>query len=212
MSSFENIFKITADGGITLNKDELRGNDIFRKFIGNKKENLQDMMYIYLMGDPRSMYAHLPPADKQERIRRHINRDASWSPAPMLKGAVDEYVRLIETTPTGKSFLAANKNLYNIGEDLNTIADSTAYLKSLLQAKIALLESDTLGDVEIITLAKECKGLLKEITNLQKETQKIIKELPDMIKTVESLASSWANEGNGTKEIYGGGQLNSREE
>lgn len=212
MSTFENIFKITADGSITLNKEELRGNDIFKRFIGNKKENIQDMMYIYLMGDPRSMYDHLGLADKQEAVRRHINRDIGWSAPPTLKGAVDEYKRIIETTPTGKSFLAANKTLFNIGQDLNDINDNSSYLKSLLQKKMETLQLDTLGDVEVVTAIKECKGLMSEIVKIQKDTQAVIKGLPDMLKTVNSLASSWANEGNGTKEVYGGGELNSREE
>ena len=33
-----------------------------------------------------------------------------------------------------------------------------------------------------------------------------------MNKTVKDLAAAWANEGNGKKDIHGGGELNNREE
>lgn len=212
MSTFENIFKIAADGSISLNKEELRGNDIFKKFIGNKKENMQDMMYIYMMGDPRSKVSHLPPAEKQKEVIKAINRDDLWQPAPMLRSAVEEYSRIIALTPTGKSFLASNKALYTIGEDVNSIMDTNNYLKSLLRAKIAVLETDTLGLIETLELVKECKSLLSEILKQDKNVQAIIKDLPSMNKTVKELADAWANEGNGTKAVHGGGEINSREE
>lgn len=212
MSSFENIFKITADGGITLNKDELRGNDVFKKFIGTKKENIQDMMFIYLMGDPRSKVSHLPPAEKLKEAIRAVNRDETWQPTPMLRAAIEEYNRLIALTPTGKSFLAANKALSTIGDDINILIDSNSYLKGLLTKKVAVLESDTLGMTEADTLINECKALIGSMTKNQAEMQSVIKSLPSMNKTVKELAEAWANEGNGTKAVHGGGEINSREE
>lgn len=212
MSAFENIFKINADGSIELNKQELRANDIFKKFVGNKKENLQDMMYMYLMGDPRSKISHLPVTEKQKEAARAVNREPGWQPSPLLRGAIEEYKRVIELTPTGKSFLAANKSLYNLGEDINTIVDTISYLKSLLQKKLAVLESDTMGLDETMILAKECKALLSEILSLQTQSQAIIKGLPTMNKTVKELADAWANEGNGVKAVHGGGELNNRED
>jgi len=211
MSQFENIFKVNGDGSLSLNKEELRGNDIFKKFIGNKKENMQDMMFIYLMGDPRSMYAHLNTTDKIDRIRKHINRPIDWTPSAGLRGAAEEYKELVGLTPTGKSFLAANRSLYEDGSDINDIVEANSYLKSLLKSKLTVLESDALGADETIIMAKECRALMTEVMKNQEKANSIIKDLPILIKTVENLATSWANEGNGTKEIYGGGQLNNRE-
>ena len=210
MSQFENIFKVT-DAGIELNKQELRGHDTFKKFIGNKKENLQDMLFIYLMGDPRSMYSHLLGEDKLNAVRKHISRPIDWMPQAQLKSAVAAYEEMIALTPTGKSFLAANKSLYATGEDINDIVEANAYLKSLLKGKLTVLESDQLGTEEVKILANECKAIITGILKNQSDANAIIKGLPDAIKTVEKLATSWANEGNGTKEIYGGGQLNNRE-
>lgn len=210
MSQFENLFKVT-DAGIELNKQELRGHDTFKKFIGTKKENLQDMMFIYLMGDPRSMYSHLMGQEKIDAVKKHIGRPLEWQPQAQLKSAVGTYEEMVALTPTGKSFLAANKNLYATGEDINDIVEANAYLKSLLKSKIAVLESDQLGSEEVKILANECKAIITGILKNQADASNIIKSLPDTIKTVEKLATAWANEGNGTKEIYGGGQLNNRE-
>ena len=52
---------------------------------------------------------------------------------------------------------------------------------------------------------------MKGIIENQKELTKQIKDLPSLIKTVEELGIKWANEGNGVKEIYGGGSLGNRE-
>ena len=212
MSSFENIFKITADGSISLNKEELRGNDIFKKFIGNTKEHLQNMMFIYLMGDPRSKVSHLPPDIKLKEAIRAVNRESTWQPTPLLRAAVEEYTRLIDLSPTGKSFQAANKSLFIIGSDINDIIDNINYLKGLLKKKLVVLESDSSGLEETLESSKECKAIIGELLKLQKETQGIIKDLPSMNKTVKELADSWANEGNGVKSVHGGGELNNREE
>ena len=115
------------------------------------------------------------------------------------------------TLLTGKSFLSANKSLYATGEDINDIVEANAYLKSLLKGKLTVLESDQLGTEEVKILANECKAIITGILKNQADANAIIKGLPDAIKTVEKLATSWANEGNGTKEIYGGGKLNNRE-
>lgn len=211
MSQFENIFKITPDGGITINKEEVRGHNVLKRFVGNKKENLQDLMFIYLMGDPRSMVGHLPVEDRQIQAIKHIGRPPEWLPSPLLRGAIEEYKNLISITPTGKSFFAANKALYEAGNDINDLIDSSSYLKSLLKAKVRILESDELGIEEVIGSIKECKGLMTEIVKNQEKINSIIKDLPALIKTVEGLAKNWANEGNGVKEIYGGGELNNRE-
>lgn len=210
MSQFENLFKVTNES-IELNKPELKGHVFFEKVVGTKKNQLQDMMFIYLMGDPRSMYSHLMGEEKLNKAKKHVGRDITWQPSSALLAAVAEYTEYVNITPTGKSFLAANKSLYSTGEDINEIVEANNYLKTLLKAKLRVLESGDMGDQEVVELAKECKGLITGILQNQTAANGIIKGLPDIINTVKKLADSWANEGNGTKEIYGGGKLNNRE-
>ena len=72
-------------------------------------------------------------------------------------------------------------------------------------------DSTDLGDNERDEKINACNALMKGIIDNQKELTKQIKELPSLLKTVEELGIKWANEGNGVKEIYGGGTLGNRE-
>lgn len=212
MSTFENLFKIdSADGGLVLNKEELRAIPCFKPLVANSKEAKQSFTFVYLMADPRSIVSNLSPAVKEKEAKKIAQLDEQWKPNALIKAAIAQYEHLLKLTPTGKSFLAANKALTNTGDDINSIMDSISYLKDLLKIRIAQLESGTLGDDETILAVKESKGLLVEILKSQGEAQNIIKGLPAMNKTVKDLATSWANEGSGKKEIHGGGELNSRE-
>lgn len=212
MSTFENLFKIdSADGGLVLNKEELRAIPCFKPLVANSKEAKQSFTFVYLMADPRSIVSNLSPAVKEREAKKIAQLDEQWKPNALIKAAIAQYEHLLKLTPTGKSFLAANKALTNTGDDINSIMDSISYLKDLLKIRIAQLESGTLGDDETILAIKESKGLLVEILKSQGEAQNIIKGLPAMNKTVKDLATSWANEGSGKKEIHGGGELNSRE-
>lgn len=211
MSKFENIFNINSDGTLSINKQELRGHKAFAGYIGNTKECIKDLMSIYLLGDPRSMYAQVTGNLKYDKIALHVGREKGWKPSAKLLKAVEAYVELVNISPTGNSFLAANKALYEAGNDINDIVESNNYLKGLLKDKVRELQSDTLGEMESISAVKECKAISKELLSNQADANKIIKDLPLLIKTVGDLASAWANEGNGTKELYGGGKLGNRE-
>lgn len=211
MSKFENIFNINADGTLSINKQELRGHKAFADYIGNTKECIRDLMSIYLLGDPRSMYAQITGTLKYDKVAAHVGRDKGWKPTAKLLKAVDAYIGMVNISPTGNSFLAANKSLYEAGNDINDIVESNNYLKNLLKDKIKEIQSGSLGEMETISAMKECKAIGKELLSNQADANKIIKDLPVLIKTVGDLASAWANEGNGTKELYGGGKLGNRE-
>lgn len=210
MSKFENLFNID-EGGISLNKEELRYNAAFKPLIAKGREGMANIMFVYLMGDPRSIYSALSLADKEEEARKYCRFEEGWKPSPILRLAIEEYEKLVNLTPTGKSFLAANKALISIGEDINSMMDNISYIKKLLTSKVNELQSGLMGDDETIILIKECKALLGEIIKTQGDAQKVIKDIPPMNKTVKDLATSWASEGNGRKEIHGGGELNNRE-
>ena len=90
--------------------------------------------------------------------------------------------------------------------------DNMVYFKTLLKKRITELKNSTdIGDNERDEKITACNSLMKGIIENQKELTKQIKELPSLIKTVEELGIKWANEGNGVKEIYGGGSLGNRE-
>lgn len=210
MSQFENIFKVTRDS-IELNKPELRGHPVFKNMLGNDKTQKQDAMFIYLMGHPKSMYSHLMGVEKLKQVKKHVQRPVEWQPPAALMAAVGAYVEHINITPTGKSFLAANKSLYEMGADINEIVENNNYLKNLMRSKITMLQSSQMGAGESDTLVNECRVLIQAILENQKSANAIIKQLPDVIATVEKIGDNWANEGSGAVAIYGGGTLGNRE-
>ena len=212
---FENLFKILPNGSLDLNRAELRGHVIFKGILTNtstKQDALKNLMYIYLMADARSMYAHLSEEDRDLAAKKHIGLEAYWSPSPQVVSGIDYYKELVNLSPTGKAFSAANRALFEIGVDTNEMLDNTVYFKSLLKKRILeIKEAKDLGDKEKEVLLVDCTNLMKGVIDNQKEITNQIKGLPAIIKTVEDLAIKWANEGNGAKEVYGGGSLGNRE-
>lgn len=210
MSQFENLFKVTKES-IELNKPELRAHPLFKNLIGTAKTQMQDMMFIYLMAHPKSMYSHLMGKEKLDRVKKHVQREVEWQPPAQLMAAVGAYEDHIKITPTGKSFLAANKSLYAAGGDINEIVEANNSLKVMLRSRIKALEAGGLGDEESVKMMEECRAILSGVSKNQLEANKIIKALPELIDTVEKIGDNWADEGTGVKSIHGGGTLGNRE-
>lgn len=214
MSKIENMFNVLANGTIEVNKIEIRGHVAFGSILknNNKADGLKLLLYIYLMADARSMYAHLSDEDRHIMAAKHIGYDTFWQPTPQVKTGIIYYKELLTISPTGKSLASAKRALYETGEDTNEMLDNMVYFKTLLKKRITELKNSTdIGDNERDEKITACNSLMKGIIENQKELTKQIKELPSLLKTVEELGIKWANEGNGVKEIYGGGTLGNRE-
>ena len=214
MSKIENMFNVLANGTLEVNKIEIRGHVAFGGILknNNKADGLKLLLYIYLMSDARSMYAHLSDDDRHIMAAKHIGFDSFWQPTPQVKTGIIYYKELLSITPTGKALSSAKRALYETGEDTNEMLDNMVYFKTLLKKRIIELKNSTdLGDNERDEKITACNSLMKGIIENQQNLIKQIKELPSLIKTVEDLAIKWANEGNGNKEIYGGGSLGNRE-
>lgn len=212
MSKFENLFNILPDGALEINKPELRQHTMLKAVVGlGKSVGLKNLMYIYLISDPRSMYYHLEEEEKIKQARKHLGFGDEYTIPVVTNAAIDSYKELIALSPTGKAFTTANKALFEIGNDLEYILDSTVYFKKLLKDRIAALKDKDKEDKIILNEIDECKALINGILENATQINKQINELPKMNKTVEELATKWANEGNGTKEVYGGGSVGNRE-
>ena len=214
MSKIENMFNVLANGTIEVNKLEIRGHVAFGGILknNNKADGLKLLLYVYLMADARSIYAHLNDEERHIQAAKHIGYDTFWNPPPQVKTSIIYYKELLELSPTGKALSSAKKALYETGEDTNEMLDSMVYFKTLLKKRITeLKETTNIGDNERDEKITACNALMKGIIENQQNLIKQIKELPSLIKTVEDLAIKWANEGNGNKEIYGGGTLGNRE-
>lgn len=214
MSKFENLFNILPNGGLTINKQELRGHVVLKTLITNtdKAAQVRTLLYVYLMADVRSMYEHLGREDRDHASRKHVGFDTFWNPNASVLSSIEYYQQLLELSPTGKAFTSASKALYETGTDIKDLLDNSVFFKNLLKKKMDFLkETELLGDKEQDMAITECTALMKGILENQKEITKQIKELPSLINIVEELGLKWASEGNGREEIYGGGELGNRE-
>lgn len=218
--TFDTLFTVTATGEMSLNAKELRAHVILGdlvKGMTSRKEGIKEMAYVYMMADPRSKYAHLNEGEREEATKKFIGALEGWKPGQNLIAAIDYYKAEVELSPTGKSFGASTKAMYEIGKDVYDNLNTISYLKDQLNKKLKVIQakekeaSNEFEQTDQMTLMGECTKLVKECINVQKELIKQINDLPDLIETVENLASKWAKESNGTQEVYGGGTLGNRE-
>lgn len=218
--SFDSLFTITPSGELTVNAKELRGHVILGDIVKgsvSRKDGIRDLLYVYLMSDPRSKYDHLNPDEKEEATRIFIGASEGWKPPQNLLAGIEYYKAEIELTPTGKAFGASKKAMYEIGRDVYDNLNTISYLKEQMQKKLVVIkanESNATTDMDMtnqMTLIGECNKLIKESVTVQNSLIKQINELPEFIKTVEALADKWAKESGGSKEVHGGGDLGNRE-
>lgn len=217
MSAFDNLFSQTPSGELTLNKKELRLHHTLGQVVKDmeKKDGLKHMGYIYLMADPKSAYYHLSEEQKDEQSRKHLNLFEGWKPTQVMVSAIQYYKEMVDLTATGKSFSAANKALFETGEDIQQLGEDITYLKILVRKKLKVIKAQETSsepqEAEQLVLIREVTALSDEILSVQDKIKKFINDLPKLIDTVEKLAMKWANEEGQKRDVYGGGTLNNRE-
>lgn len=218
MSTFDNLFSQTPSGELILNKKELRLHHTLGDIVKDmtaKKDGLKHMGYVYLMADPKSEYFHLNEEQKDEQARKHLGLTDGWKPSQVMLAGIEYYREMVDLTATGKSFSAANKALYETGEDIQELGENITYLKILARKKLKVIKAQETSsepqEAEQLILIREVTALYDEILTIQEKIKKFINDLPKLIETVEKLAIKWANEEGNKREVYGGGTVNNRE-
>ena len=210
----QNLFTPLANGDIEINKIELSKHKFLHKLINKPKtkDNVEKLMYIYLMSDIGSMYSHLIGDEKLNAVKAHLGFDVDWYPTPDLVIATDAYKELVEITPLGRAYLTACKAIYELGKDLERNLDIVAFLKQSLEKRVTALNSNnSMTETDKVINIQEAQAFISEISNNQKQLISNIKDLPNMLKIVKDLANSFAEESSTAQEIHGGGSLGNRE-
>lgn len=218
--TFDALYTSTASGELTINAKELRAHVVLGDIIKgatSRRDGLKELTYVYLMSDPKSKYDHLNPDEKHEASKKFVGLDDGWKPSQAIIAGIEYYKEEVKLTPTGKAFGASKKAMYEIGRDVSDNLDTVAYLKDQVTKKMKVIQAkekeanNEMEQTELMTLMKECTSLIKDIISLQNTIIKQINDLPNFISTVEDLATKWAKEDGGTKDVYGGGSLGNRE-
>lgn len=224
------ILIINDYGDVEINKPEARNikslNVLIRRDRGSagdsegkqKKRANAEILYIYLVYDPRSMYHNLPQKFREQKAIEYTGLPKDWKPDEAVEQAIYEYNNEIAPlSAIGKAYYASERALSNTAEQVGEIQESISHYKNMLKRieRELVLESANgvkLGNTEVLNNIKQTTALLKEITTLQADSVRIIKDLPLIEKTVKELLGKYADEGGNVKAIVGGGELGNRED
>jgi hypothetical protein len=214
MNRLERLFIPLENGDIQINKPELTRHPLLRPLIVKQKskEQVDRLMYVYLMSDIGSMYNHLLGDEKYQAVKAHFGYDDLWKPTPDMTIAVETYEKLMDLSPTGRAYKTALTAVYETGKDLDKQQETIVMLKGSLTTRIndikntsAFTESEKMNNI------KEAMAYMTEIATIQKELIKNLKDLPALIELVKNLAAKFALESSNKEEIHGGGELGNRE-
>ena len=214
MNQLDKLFIPLENGDVTINKVELLTHKLLKPVIAKTKTKdvVDKIMYIYLMADVGSMYNHLAPEDKFKAVKDHFGYDDLWKPTPDMEIAVKAYEKLMELSATGRAYKTAVRAVYETGKDLDRLLQMVIMLKGVLETRINNVQNNNaFSESEKFDNIKEARAYIQEITTTQKDIIKHVKELPDLLKTVETLATRFAQENSTKQEIHGGGDLGNRE-
>jgi hypothetical protein len=222
------IFEENEDGELVVNRVEAKRIPEYKVLfdrckpeVGDpeKKKRLRamrELYYIYLVLDPRSIYYVLPLPQRKVKALQDIPtpEDLPIKEDNAVKAAMDRYEEDITLHPTANAYLASERNLHSLSEDLNITSQAIQDLKSILMIRHKALINDStngLTNSEVITLGQEMLGIATNISKLQSDIIKITKDLPNITKTVKELAAAYAEESGKNIEVVGGGTLGNRE-
>lgn len=214
MGQLEKLFIPLENGDIKINKIELARHPLLKSIVAKAKtkEQVDKLMYIYLMSDIGSMYNHLTGDEKYQAVKDHFGYDDLWKPTPDIKLAVETYDKLITLSATGRAYKTAMAAVYETGKDVDSLLETITLLKSTLTTRINNVKNNNaFTESEKIENIRECQAYVTEIINVQKDLIKNIKELPALIDLTKNLAIKFAEESSTEQEVHGGGKIGNRE-
>lgn len=222
------MFKLDSNGDLVIDKVECRtipafkylmhrdkGGKIVGDNIGRKKYYaFAELLYVYLVHSPLSLYRDLNDKARKEKARNHVadSLGPDWKPDSKVKEAEKVFIEGLELSGTYKAFIAASRAIYSIGEDIDLFNEQKIKLRKRLivvQTKM----TTTTDKTEINELIEQENVITNRIMSVVANIQKLTSNLTDSYKTLEELKKRVAEEANANKEeIRGGGSLGNRED
>ena len=227
MSQNNSIFILNKEGFIEINKPEVREHPAFRTILEKDKGSVGDadgrkksmakreLLYIYLLADPRSVYYNLSLTEKKRKAKIHANLAQNWIPDEAVINALLYYEIHLKLDSTANAYLAAEKNLYNTAEDIHDMQNDISELKRMCKETMKQLTAEgtnVFSETEKLVNIDKAIALYAQIQKLQLEASKIIKELPNMTKVKNDLAAAYAEAGGQLKLAIGGREVGNRED
>lgn len=129
----------------------------------DKHKATQELIYIYHMSEPKSVYAKLDASLREQTIIDDYIPDKKWKPSKEVKAAVEKYKKLIET-PITRAFQSISIALDKLNKSLEKMDAADAREMTQIGATIEKYEKYAQSYIK-----------LKEISEKELETTRKIK-------------------------------------
>jgi len=154
-----NIPRITPEGLFIPEMRTIWDNDKSQ----DKHKATQELIYIYHMSEPKSVYAKLDASMREQTIIDDYIADKKWKPSTEVVAAIEKYKRLIET-PITRAFQSISIALDKLNKTLEKMDAADAREMTQIGATIEKYEKYAQSYMK-----------LKEISEKELETTRKIK-------------------------------------
>lgn len=173
-----------------------------------------EIYYIYLVYDPRSLYYNLPLNERKLKARKDAELKENWKEDELVKNAILRYQQDFKLTAAGQAYIVAEKAYHTIAKDTEDLQDELINMKQLLKSvgrKLSVGGPTQLGEGELTTIVQQVNAIIAEIAKTQKDILTNISGFVKLQGTVKELATKFADEGGSMKIPVGGGTVGNRE-
>ena len=224
------MFEIDENGGLGINLPECRETPEYNVLIRRDKGGMipgdhegrrkyvafAELLYIYLVHHPKSIYIDLPEKERKYKAHKHTKLPESWKPDDKVAAAEARFIEDLELSALHKAYISAKRAVYSIGSDIemfNVEKEKVRKQLTITQHKLAAINPNTDEKVEEYTkLYKKESELTNRLMTMSNNIQSIVEGLPKNYQTVKDLKLALADEQSGKQAIRGGGKLGRREE
>lgn len=224
MKDVIDIFIINEEGILELNKKEARdipafkeiiirdkGGKIFGDYDGRKKLfAYKELMYVYLVTHPSSIYRDLPKEAKHLKAKAFADLPEDWKVDELINNAIEAYKETIPLSAVFHSYLNASSAVYALGEDLQFINTLREKVRNRIIDKTKELEG-IVTEEDIQRINAEIDVATTRLMDLGAKITTLSNNLPTAFETIDKLKVKLLNESQGGAAIYGGGKINNRE-
>jgi len=175
-----------------------------------KKQFNREMLYIYLITDPKSIFRDLSNKEKKYQARRFAELDTLWKEDLSVKAAIVKYEELLMLTGIEVAYYNASKGLYSIGQDLDLFNEANERARGKIRELNGELDMGTPDEIERVEA--QLNSLIEVLSSNTQEVIKLSTLLPKAYQGLEDLYDKMMKEKQGKKKLYGGGELGSRED
>lgn len=212
------LFSINNEGLLIINKLDVRQIKEFRSILMKDKSvkktyAFKEFMYVYHMADNKSIYRDLGKDEKKIRAKKEAKLDPKWVEDNLVKEAILQYPVIMGYTGSEFAYINASRGMYSVGKDLELFNKANArFRKRITDIEFEIEDGESLTPDELESKEDQ---LNKYTEYLSKNTQQVVKLsglLPKQYQALDDLYDKMMKDQEGKKKIFGGGEVNNRED